>query len=91
MNARRQNVVPETGRAPICWKLPMAIRELRQALGITQEVLAGTSGVSLRMVRYIETRERVPSIEFVEWLAVGLGLSFAELGFIAERLGRWAE
>ena len=77
-----------TARAPICARLALAIRELRRALGLTQERLAAEAGISLRMVRYIEKGKKIPTIDLVERIAAALELTFEELGLVAAWFGR---
>lgn len=75
-----------TGRAPICAQYAVAVRELRLALGVSQERLAAESGVSLRMVRYIEKRGRVGTPDVLERIARALGFPLSELTFVAEQV-----
>jgi transcriptional regulator with XRE-family HTH domain len=73
-----------TARTPICRNLARVILELRQALGIQQQHLAATAGISVRMLREIEKVRKVPTVEMMERIAAVLGLQFSELGFVAD-------
>ncbi len=56
-----------------------AIRQLREAKGITQTVLADMIGVSDKAVSKWETAKGFPDISLIEPLAAALGVSVTEL------------
>jgi transcriptional regulator with XRE-family HTH domain len=55
------------------------VRELRAALGLSLDALAGKSGVSRSMISLIERGESSPTAVVLEKLAAGLGVTLASL------------
>jgi transcriptional regulator with XRE-family HTH domain len=62
------------------------VRSLRRARGLTQEVLAGCSGLSADTIRRLEHGSFSPSLETLRKLCLGLGLRLSTL-FEAYELG----
>ncbi len=50
------------------------LKERREALGVTQEILADISGVSLRAIKQFESGEGNPTLHTLSKLAEALGL-----------------
>lgn len=53
------------------------IRKRRQELRLTQQMLADSSGVSVRMIKSIEGNYANPSVKTVEKLLTSLGLALS--------------
>ena len=66
---------------PKHWKLPRRLRSARKRADITRMALAERASVSEATVLYIETNERIPTLETVARLAAALSLSTAWLAF----------
>ncbi len=62
----------EAERARLAGTFGAVLRELRRPSGMSQRTLAERSGVSVRMVKYLEAGQRRPSAAMVRVLAVGL-------------------
>lgn len=74
----------KTGRAPICGRIGVAVRELRLALGMTQEELAGRARLALRTIRNLESGATAASVDNLARIAMVFGLGFYELGYVVE-------
>ena len=59
--------------------LAKRVRERRREAGISQEILADRSGLSLALISEIERSATNPSLTTLAKLAKGLGLSIAEM------------
>lgn len=57
----------------------MAIKEIREAAGMSQESLAAASGVSRVSIARYETGERVPSLEIAARIARALNCKIDDL------------
>lgn len=66
---------------PRHYKLPLRLRKARRQAGISSAAVAQRAGISHAIVRYIETEQRLPTVETIERIAVALGLSAAWLAF----------
>jgi len=66
--------------------LGSAIRQRRSALGISQEALAARSDLHRTYVADVERGNRNPSLESIEAIAKGLGISISELFRQVEQL-----
>jgi transcriptional regulator with XRE-family HTH domain len=64
---------------PIEVRFGIALRRKREAVGISQEALAGAAGVHRNYVGLLERGKQVPSILVVEKLAVALGTTMSNL------------
>lgn len=64
---------------PLARRLADRVRDLRAALGLSLDELAGRSGVSRSMISLIERGESSPTAVVLEKLAVGLNVSLAAL------------
>lgn len=62
-----------------------ALREARQAAGLTQEDLADRAGVSVRFISFLETGKRQPSLSALAAVSSGLGIPMSALIFSVER------
>ena len=60
-------------------RLPRALRELRQARGLTMYALEKKSGVSREMIRCIEEGATIPTLHVGAKLAHGVGLRLTTL------------
>lgn len=60
-------------------KFGNAVRNARTAVGLTQEELADRSGLDRSYIGGVERGERNPTLSVIEKIAVGLGVSLAEL------------
>lgn len=60
-------------------KLGKRIKEIREKKKITQEALASRSGVERTFISHIERGGRNISLETIEKVAAGLGVSIADL------------
>ena len=56
-----------------------ALRELRNALSMSQSRLAEASGVSQMMISHYEAGRREPSLKNIHKLVQGLGCTYEEL------------
>lgn len=56
-----------------------AVRRERMRRGLSQEQLAGICGLDRSYIGGVERGERNPSLMIVERIALGLGMSLAEL------------
>lgn len=66
---------------PLHFGLPLRLKRTRKRSELSSAALAQRAGVSHAIVRYIETEERLPTVETVERLAVALGISAAWLTY----------
>jgi len=71
---------PSLWDARVAQALGVVIRRRREAAGLTQEALEASSSVHVTHLRGIESGRRNPSFEVVWRLALGIGVSLAELG-----------
>jgi transcriptional regulator with XRE-family HTH domain len=69
----------EPGPPPLAERIAGRVRQLRSALGLSLDELAGRSGVSRSMISLIERGESSPTAVVLEKLAVGLNVSLASL------------
>ena len=56
-----------------------AVRNVRTAIGLTQEELADRSGLDRSYIGGVERGERNPTLTVIEKIAEGLGITLAEL------------
>lgn len=63
-----------------------AVRQFREKGGITQERLAQDAGVTTGTVSLVERGQSNPSWGTVKAIAIGLGVSVAELAALANKL-----
>lgn len=61
------------------------LREQRESLGVSKKQLAALAGVSRTAIILMEAGKRLPSLELVIKLAVGLGVSFSTIVRNAEK------
>jgi transcriptional regulator with XRE-family HTH domain len=66
-------------RIPILIQVGRRIRDLREAKGISQEILAEKSGLHRTYIGGVERGLRNPSLKSLSRIAKGLGASVAEL------------
>ena len=65
------------------------LRENREGLGVSKKKLASEAGVSRTSIILMESSKRLPSLELVIKLAMGLGLSLPSiLREAEERMGK---
>lgn len=62
-----------------------ALREARQAAGMTQEDLAERADMSVRFISFLETGKRQPSLSAIAAVSAGLGVSMSVLVIAVER------
>lgn len=61
------------------------LRERRESLNVSKKSLAAEAGVSRTAIILMESERRLPSLELVIKIAMGLGLSFSEVIAEAEK------
>jgi transcriptional regulator with XRE-family HTH domain len=66
--------------------LGRAVRQLREAQGITQEGLAQNAGITTGTVSLVERGRSNPAWGTIKAIAGSLGVSIADIATIAERL-----
>lgn len=54
------------------------IRELREARGMTQNALANAAGVSPTYIYQLERGEKSPTVEYLDHICWGLGMTIKE-------------
>lgn len=62
-----------------------ALREARQAAGMTQEDLAERADVSVRFISFLETGKRQPSLSAIAAVSAGLGVPMSSLVIAVEK------
>jgi transcriptional regulator with XRE-family HTH domain len=72
----RNMLIPLAMRANL--RLALHLRRIRVAAGISQEALAGRSGVNATYVSRIERGQENPSVGIVDDLAEALGIDITE-------------
>jgi transcriptional regulator with XRE-family HTH domain len=77
--------LPRTSLEPVCGALAGVIRRQRTARGWSLNELAARTRLSHPMIRYIETRERIPTIDTVARISRALGVPCSQLLAEAER------
>jgi transcriptional regulator with XRE-family HTH domain len=78
--------LPRTALEPVCGALASVIRQRRQARGLSLNRLAAMTRLSRQMLSFIETNERIPTIDTVARLSRAFGVPFSKL--VAEAEGR---
>jgi XRE family transcriptional regulator, regulator of sulfur utilization len=68
-------------RERIARTVGLAVRELRNRLGWSQQELADKSNINHKTISTIETRNRVPSSRTIEKIAKALSVSVSDLGW----------
>ena len=63
------------------------IRRLRKSQGLSQEILAKSSGLSQSYVGRIETSDKVPTLSALDSIAVALGVTSSDLLQAGEQQG----
>ena len=77
--------LPRTALEPVCGALAAVIRQRRQARGLSLNRLAAMTRLSRQMLSFIETNERIPTIDTVARISRALGLPCSKLVAAAER------
>ena len=54
------------------------IKELREARGLTQNALANAAGVSPTYIYQLERGEKSPTVEYIDHICWGLGVTMGE-------------
>lgn len=65
----------------------LALKQIREREGLTQEAVAERAGVHITWVTQIERGYRNPTVVSVAKIAGGLDVSVAEVFALAERIG----
>ncbi len=61
------------------WYLPVALKRVREAMGVTQVELARRSGITRQTIMYIERGDQMARAKTLEKIAGGLGVSPLDL------------
>jgi len=77
---------PRTALEPICGALANVIRQRREANGFSLNRLAELTNLSRPMIRFIETSERIPTIDIIARISRAFGVPCSKL--LAEAEGR---
>ena len=75
--------IPRTSLEPVCGALAAVIRRRRERAGLSLNQLAARTRLSRPMIRFIETNERIPTIDTVARISRAFGIPFSKL--VAER------
>ncbi len=78
--------VPRTALDPVCPALAAVIRQQRLERGLSLTQLAERTRLSRRMLTYIETCERVPTVDTVARISRAFGVQPSELLAVAQRV-----
>lgn len=60
-----------------------AVRRLREAKGITQDVLSTRAGINFAYLSKIERSKQQPSVEVMHRLATALGVDLDDISYMA--------
>lgn len=63
----------------ICQSLRIALKDAREAAGLSFNELSARAGVNRRAISMIESGDRIPSIETFVKIAAGLGIAPTDL------------
>ncbi|KFI28881.1 helix-turn-helix domain-containing protein [Paenirhodobacter enshiensis] len=74
----------ENATNPLLDSFARVLRQRRLAAGLSQEELAHRAGLSMRYVSLLESRKHMPSLDTMQGLARGLGMSLTDLVSEAE-------
>ena len=64
--------MPNDGPMPVTGRIGKILRKRREALGLSQEVVAKAADISLMGLHYIETSKRHPTLDTVERLSLAV-------------------
>jgi len=78
--------IPRMSLEPVCGALAAVIRRRRERAGLSLNQLAARTRLSRPMIRFIETNERIPTIDTVARISRAFGIPFSKL--VAEAEGR---
>ena len=78
--------LPRTALEPVCEALANVIRQRREAEGLSLNQLAAQTNLSRPMIRFIEARERIPTIDTIARISRAFGVPCSKL--LAEAEGR---
>jgi transcriptional regulator with XRE-family HTH domain len=71
--------IPRTALEPVCEALANAIRERREANGLSLNRLAELTNLSRPMIRFIEAHERIPTIDTIARISRAFGVPCSKL------------
>jgi ribosome-binding protein aMBF1 (putative translation factor) len=76
--------LPRTALEPVCEALANVIRQRRERTGLSLNQFASRTNLSRPMIRFIETSERIPTIDTVARISRALGIPLSQLVIEAE-------
>jgi transcriptional regulator with XRE-family HTH domain len=71
--------LPRTALEPVCAALAEVIRQRRAARGLSLNRLAELTNLSRPMIRFIETNERIPTIDTIARISRAFGIPCSKL------------
>ena len=71
--------LPRTALEPVCEALAEVIRQRRAARGLSLNRLAELTRLSRPMIRFIEARERIPTIDTIARISRAFGVPCSKL------------
>ena len=77
--------IPRTSLEPVCGALAAVIQRRRERAGLSMNQLAARTRLSRPMIRFIETNERIPTIDTLARISRAFGVSCGQLIREAER------
>lgn len=77
------------GVPPVSRFIGVTVRARRKLAGLTPETLALRAGVSRAAIQFVENGRRMPGVELLERLCMGLGITLLELLAEADRRSRF--
>lgn len=77
--------LPRISLEPVCGALAAVIRRRRERAGLSRNQIAARTNLSHPMIRFIETGERVPTIDTVARISRAFGVPLSQLVAEAER------
>lgn len=86
MSAGQPQPLPRSALEPVCGALAVVIRRRRERAGLSLNQVAARTNLSYPMIRFIETGERVPTIDSVARIGRAFGVPLSRLVAEAEKV-----
>ena len=77
--------IPRSFPEPVCAALAAVIRERREQAGLSRNQLAARTQLSHPMIRFVEHRDRIPTVDTLARLGRAFGVPLSRLVAEAER------
>ncbi len=70
---------PSQWRAEVCQNVSGILRRKRESLGLSLNAMGKKAGLSYQMIRYVESGERMPTIDTLLRMALALEVNLWEI------------